>query len=269
MAETKKKTCYVICPIGDEGGSIRKRSDTILKHLITPVVTNLGYQKPVRSDYDQKSDMITTGIITHLLNDDLIIADLTGRNPNVFYELGVRHLIQKPVVLLMQIDERPPFDTHDLRAIPIDVDVTIVEEAKVKLKERIESLEKAPQSCGSPVKLAITSEQYKSLKEQLVLEDMPSKQIMELLLKMVEEQSKSLSSTNYLLADIKERLPKKKPPTTDLMAAYIASYKPSMIEEALLADQSDSPKAPKPSGGALLKALSDLSEDTDESSKKS
>jgi hypothetical protein len=87
------KTAFIIAPIGDEKSETRKRSDQILKYIIEPVVSDLGFE-PVRADKIAKPGMITTQIIEHIISDALVIADLTDHNPNVMYELALRHAIK-------------------------------------------------------------------------------------------------------------------------------------------------------------------------------
>jgi len=53
----------------------------------------------------------------YLRKSDLVIADLTYHNPNVFYELAVRHLNKKPVIHLIKKGEKIPFDINDRRTI--------------------------------------------------------------------------------------------------------------------------------------------------------
>jgi len=82
------KQIAFICPLGKEGEDTRKRSDKIMKHIIKPIATELGY-------YVQRADkmfgnIIMEDIITMLHKADVVIADLTDMNPNVFYELGLR-----------------------------------------------------------------------------------------------------------------------------------------------------------------------------------
>ena len=101
MDEPKRKTCFVICPIGEEGTDIRERSDEILDEVITPAVTECGYESPVRADKISIPGIITSQIIQQIIDADLVIADLTKHNANVFYELAVRHCVQKPVILLI------------------------------------------------------------------------------------------------------------------------------------------------------------------------
>jgi hypothetical protein len=75
-----EKICFVISPIGDPDSETRKRSDQVLKHVIRPAATSSGY-KAVRADEIDKPGMITSQVIQHVVNDDLVVADLTGSQP--------------------------------------------------------------------------------------------------------------------------------------------------------------------------------------------
>ncbi len=97
-----KGICFVIAPIGDEGSETRKRSDQILNHVITPTALSCGYEA-IRADKISKSGMITMQIIQHLLDVPLVIADLTDYNPNVFYELAIRHVVNPPKVKALSL----------------------------------------------------------------------------------------------------------------------------------------------------------------------
>src|SRR5215510_5518346 len=89
------KTCFVIAPIGEADSTIRKRPEQVFKYVVEPAARECGYQA-LRADQIPQPGMITTQAIQHVVEDPLVIADLTGRNPNVFYELAVRHAIGKP-----------------------------------------------------------------------------------------------------------------------------------------------------------------------------
>lgn len=76
--------------------------------------------KVVRADGIDKPGVITRQVIQYLVEARLVIADLSFHNPNVFYELAVRHMVRKPVVQLIQKSESIPFDVNQLRTIVID-----------------------------------------------------------------------------------------------------------------------------------------------------
>jgi hypothetical protein len=110
MTNTAKKTCFVIAPIGEPSSETPERSNTVFDFIVKPAVQAAGYADPVRADLLPEPGIITNQVIQRLLKDDLVIADLTDSNPNVFYELAVRHTIRKPIVQIIRRDERIPFD---------------------------------------------------------------------------------------------------------------------------------------------------------------
>lgn len=153
--EANLKTCFVIAPIGEEGSEIRQRSDQVLTHIIKPVAEECGYEA-VRADEISEPGIITSQVIQHLVDDDLVIADLSGKNPNVFYELAVRHTVKKPVVQIIQSDESIPFDVAPTRTIHVDHrDLDSVANAKEELIKQIRSVEKDPRKVDSPISVAI------------------------------------------------------------------------------------------------------------------
>jgi hypothetical protein len=89
------KTCFVIAPIGEPASEIRKRSDQVFTYVITPAVQECGYTA-LRADQISEPGLIDSQVIERIVNDPLVIADLTGHNPNVFYELALRHALSLP-----------------------------------------------------------------------------------------------------------------------------------------------------------------------------
>jgi len=163
MAEKKKQksTCFVIAPIGDDESETRKRSDKMLKYVISPVAEEQGYD-PIRADQISEPGLITSQVIQHVADDDLVIADLSERNPNVFYELALRHALKKPLVQLMAKGERIPFDVAGMRTIEIDInDLDSVESAKTALAEQIKAVENDPEAIDTPISFAFDLQQLR------------------------------------------------------------------------------------------------------------
>ncbi len=140
MSPKAAQTCFVISPIGEPDSEVRKNADQVLKHIIQPVVEGLGYEA-VRADSVSDPGLISKSILRHILEDELLVADLSGHNPNVFYELAVRHATGKPVVQIISAEDRIPFDVSDIRTIQYTLDLDGVDQAKAKLKSYIDSLE--------------------------------------------------------------------------------------------------------------------------------
>jgi hypothetical protein len=131
------KTCFIIAPIGDLDSETRKRSDQIFKYVFEPAAKECGYEA-IRADHIAEPGMITSQIIQHIIYDPIVIADLTGGNPNVFYELAVRHATRKPYAQIIEAGERIPFDVAGLRTIDVNHhDLDSVDCAKQELIKQI------------------------------------------------------------------------------------------------------------------------------------
>jgi hypothetical protein len=138
------KKCFVVAPIGDdstaEKKAIKEHSDTVLEFIINPVITQLGFEEGKRADHLGIPGDINRQIIDRIVNDDLVIADLTGHNPNVFYELALRHAVRRPYVHLIKKGQSIPFDLAPKRTVFIDPDkVREVERAKSELRGQVET----------------------------------------------------------------------------------------------------------------------------------
>lgn len=155
MAEQPKRVCFVISPIGEEGSATREKADEILKYIIQPVLTPLGYET-VRADKIDESGTITTQIIQKLIDADIVVADLSDRNPNVFYELSVRHASRKPFVQLITAGEPIPFDVAANRTIQYDLSrLAVVEAAKEQLRAQVEAIKAGRSDIENPISNAI------------------------------------------------------------------------------------------------------------------
>lgn len=133
------KKCFVVSPIGADGSEIRNNADKLFKHVIKPVCEACDFE-PVRVDQLNDANSITQTIIEHLDSADLVIADMTGHNPNVFYEMGYRARTKKPMIHLKKKGEVLPFDVTTIRTLEYDLtDLDSVDEVKDRLKKTIES----------------------------------------------------------------------------------------------------------------------------------
>lgn len=157
-----KKICFVISPIGEDDSETRKRSDQVLKHIITGAVEQLGYEV-IRADKISEPGIITHQILQHIVDAPLVIADLTDRNPNVFYELALRHAIRKPLVQLIKKGELIPFDVAATRIIQFDLhNLDSVEAAKLEIVAQVKSLEAGKNDTDNPISVSLD---LKMLKE--------------------------------------------------------------------------------------------------------
>jgi|GEM_PF-3777552 len=119
MAIDFERECFFIAPIGKEGSAIRSRSDGV-RDLIVKEAANAHDLETRRADDVDEPGQITAQIIQHCLKARICVADLTGGNPNVYYELSVRDGAQLPVVLIAEVDTDLPFDVSQSRVIFFD-----------------------------------------------------------------------------------------------------------------------------------------------------
>ena len=117
-----KRTCFVISPIGQEGSETRKHADDVFDLIIKPAVEKYGFDV-IRADKIPGSGPITEDVIRLVQESSLCIIDLTGQNPNVFYECGRRHESGKSFIQIIDIkEENIAFDLAGIRTIKYDLE---------------------------------------------------------------------------------------------------------------------------------------------------
>jgi nucleoside 2-deoxyribosyltransferase len=152
------RECFVIMPIGS--GDAYQVYRNRYEHIIHPAVEGLrvdGQQvfRSVRADFVTKTGSITRDLLSRLYRSDAVVADLTDLNPNVFYELGVRHALRAGTILMALRGTKPPFDVGDLRVIPYDDRIGGEKEAIPKIQDMLSSLLGDDRLQDSPVLHAI------------------------------------------------------------------------------------------------------------------
>jgi len=114
----KQKICFVVGPIGDDDSDDRIHADWLLEEIVLPVFAEHFTEFEIkRADKISDPGRIDAQVITALLDADLVIADLTTLNPNAFYEIGIRHTVQKPIIHMHLEGQRIPFDIASFRSI--------------------------------------------------------------------------------------------------------------------------------------------------------
>jgi hypothetical protein len=139
MTSDQKPSCFVIAPIGEKDSEFRKHSDKVLKHIIKKALSD-NYQKILRADDITEPGMITSQVLRLVQDAEIVVADLTFHNPNVFYELAVRHAIERPVIHLIERRlSKIPFDVGGFRTIDFDLtDPDSIESAVQQLRTQAE-----------------------------------------------------------------------------------------------------------------------------------
>ncbi len=121
MSEENKPSCFVIMPISDQSGYPAGHFTKIYEQIFIPAIEDAGY-KPDRVDEDNICDSIIFKIFDRIQNCDMALCDLSSRNPNVLYELGLRQAYDKPVVLVQDEKTERIFDVSGINTIPYNSD---------------------------------------------------------------------------------------------------------------------------------------------------
>lgn len=140
MEENTNKKCFVITPIGPANSPIRRKIDGLIDEVIEPVMKELGYEVEVSHRISESGTMTAT-IIKRVYNSDLVIANLTGNNPNVMYEVALRHASAKPIIHITENVAELPFDVNDQRTIQYADDMFGAMELKETLKKMVKSID--------------------------------------------------------------------------------------------------------------------------------
>jgi hypothetical protein len=154
-----EKTCFYITPIGEEASDQRKHADLLLGQLVEPAIEELGMELAVvRADKMTQPGMISQQILQHVLGARLVVADLSFHNPNVFYELAIRHAAKLPTVLISRTAERVPFDIADLRVVRLDMTdlytfVPQMEAWRAELTQQARQALEQPEAAVTPITL--------------------------------------------------------------------------------------------------------------------
>lgn len=118
------KTCFVIMPISDADPYPVGHFKRVYEYLIKPACLKAGFN-PLRADDILTTNYIALDVIKRIINSDMAICDMSSRNPNVFYELGIRQSFNLPVTLIRDSSTNRVFDIQGFRDIEYDKDLRI------------------------------------------------------------------------------------------------------------------------------------------------
>jgi len=108
--------CFIIMPIADQDGYKQGHFKRVYEDIFAPACRAAGY-KPVRADDTKQANLIQLDILQKLLESPMAICDLSTRNPNVLFELGLRQAFDKPTILVQEEGTPKIFDINIFRYV--------------------------------------------------------------------------------------------------------------------------------------------------------
>lgn len=128
-----KKLCFVLCPF-------KEPFNTIHIDHIKPSIESLGFSVK-RADDIYGVSPIMEDIWEQLNRSSIVIAEVTGKNANVMYEVGIAHTVGKPVVLITQDLNDVPFDLRHYRIIHYEYTPRDCKDLENRLKKTVETIQ--------------------------------------------------------------------------------------------------------------------------------
>lgn len=119
MAQKENKDCFVIMPISDADGYDKGHFLRVYEDIVKPAVEKTEFIAR-RADEVKETNFIHLDILKKLIDAPIAICDLSSRNPNVLFELGIRQAFDKPVVLIQEKGTPKIFDIGPLRYLEYD-----------------------------------------------------------------------------------------------------------------------------------------------------
>ncbi len=164
--------CFVIMPFGEKPVANEKGEqrtvdfDAIYDRIFEPALRAValpegGTLDPRRTDRDFFSGSISQEMFEYLEYSRMALADITGLNPNVFYELGVRHRArQAGTVIFRQLLAKIPFDINQIKAFPYEYEPDDHARESAALITRVVTESLGQNRMDSPVQLALQVQRH-------------------------------------------------------------------------------------------------------------
>ncbi len=168
------KACFVIMPFGTKPvGKHRVNFDRIYDDIFKPAVSAVtlpegGKLKPCRTDKDFFSGDIGQEMFQYLNDSRFALADITALNPNVMYEIGVRHAVrQSGTAIFRQGDATIPFDINHIKAFPYSYRPEKNASEARALIRRVLRDSLAQNALDSPVQIALRAQKNEPQRDEV------------------------------------------------------------------------------------------------------
>jgi hypothetical protein len=114
LTPSEKPVCFIVMPISDPEGYEPGHFQHVFEDLFVPACDKSGYEA-LRADQIRETNLIHLEVLQRIIDSPMVLCDLSGRNPNVLFELGLRQAFDKPVALVQEVGTPQIFDITPLR----------------------------------------------------------------------------------------------------------------------------------------------------------
>src|SRR5262249_16853541 len=142
------KDVFVIMPFSSTATCTELQWTEIYENVFKPAVEDCGYSCERAMP---ETGSLTKSIVDRLRNSWLVLADVTDRNPNVFYELGVRHSLSNRTIIITQDSNYVPSDLRGYWFIPYATSPGLVTKFKKDMRKLISDIEHNPDKSDNPI----------------------------------------------------------------------------------------------------------------------
>lgn len=146
-----EKSCFIITPIGEQKSEIFRKITGVIDSVIKPVLSQYDFTDVKAAHEICISGSINNQVIDKIINSDLVVANLTDTNPNVMYELCLRHVVAKPIIHICEKGTILPFDIKGDRTIFYTDDMLGSEELKKEIKNYLKEIDYEKEYRDNPI----------------------------------------------------------------------------------------------------------------------
>jgi hypothetical protein len=168
---SQKRACFVVMPFS--GRTLNPQGiapwDEIYRDHIKPTVESAGLGC-FRADEIVRPGSVIADVVEAVASSFLVVAEMTGQNPNVFYELGVRHALSRRTILLAQSVDDIPFDLRDFRTIVYSFTPRGARHLETALLEAINQVVDDPDHTDNPVQAFLSHQAGRELSDGMAPE---------------------------------------------------------------------------------------------------
>lgn len=179
------KKCFIITPIGEKNSEIFRHIQGVINAVIKPLLEGYGFDDIKAAHEIDEPGSINNQLINRILEDDLVIANLTTNNANVMYELAIRHSTAKPVIHICQDGTKLPFDLSNERTIFYTNDFMGTIELQEGLKRFLNNIDYEKKYYDNPI--------YNAKQRSLLLDNLSQDDPLKIIIQMMEEMKVDLS----------------------------------------------------------------------------